>query len=228
MGVAPLRSRPGQRFCLCGKCGRVSSWCLRSEVEAALPTEREREIPRTPAQQMDLELVRSILPRPPHVQPRDWDELLLVEAPSVLGLASSAANVLDTASASMSNCLILELPHLRNLVTLPVCRTPLLALQLLTRLCRIRHRSLRFQMLMESTLKQDCLVRHLCLRPFILLRPSLLPSSPQVGHPVRVSQSCWIFCCIRGAQFSKCREAASLGCPVASAQAHTPEGPMSA
>ena len=44
--------------------------------------------------------MQEILPRPANVTQQEWDEILLVEAPSVLGLASSAANVLDTPSVS--------------------------------------------------------------------------------------------------------------------------------
>ena len=73
---------------------------LRSEAEEDLPLEHGHTARLTPVQLSDLELMRALLPRPPHISQREWEETLLLEAPSVLGLASGAANVLDTASAS--------------------------------------------------------------------------------------------------------------------------------
>ena len=46
-------------------------------------------------QLQDLELMRSLFPCPDGHTQDEWDELLLLEVPSVLGLASSAADVLD-------------------------------------------------------------------------------------------------------------------------------------
>ena len=48
------------------------------------------------ARLQDLQLLREMMPCPPHCAQDEWDELLLLEAPSVLGLASSAAGVLDS------------------------------------------------------------------------------------------------------------------------------------
>ena len=53
--------------------------------------------------------MRTLLPRPANYTQADWDEILILETPSVLGLASSAADVLDpntdadTPASSRSN-----------------------------------------------------------------------------------------------------------------------------
>ena len=46
-------------------------------------------------QRSDLELMQSLVPRPATITQQEWNDLLLLEAPSVLGLASSSANRLE-------------------------------------------------------------------------------------------------------------------------------------
>ena len=47
-----------------------------------------------------LSLMQSLLPGPADYSQQEWDELLILEAPSVLGVASSSANCLDEESVS--------------------------------------------------------------------------------------------------------------------------------
>ena len=54
----------------------------------------------TVAQRADLSLMQSLLPRPAGYTQQEWDEILVLEAPSVLGVASSSANCLDEESLS--------------------------------------------------------------------------------------------------------------------------------
>ena len=67
------------------------------------------------ARLQDLQLLREMMPCPPNCAQDEWDELLLLEAPSVLGLASSAAEVLDsevdTPAGSDSSASLTTLPY---------------------------------------------------------------------------------------------------------------------
>ena len=82
-----------------------------SSAAGLLSTGRPGEIPDssashavarepTAAQRADLSLMQSLLPRPADYSQQEWDELLILEAPSVLGVASSSANYLDEESVS--------------------------------------------------------------------------------------------------------------------------------
>ena len=78
----------------------VSCCGIRSDPTESLHSDVVPAAPLTPAQLSDLTLMRELLPRPSHHTQPEWDDILLLEAPSVLGLASRAADVLDTESVS--------------------------------------------------------------------------------------------------------------------------------
>ena len=74
-------------------CRRCPGCRIRSN--AADDDHSNEDVSLTPEQRLDLDLMQSLAPRPEHIPPREWNDLLLLEAPSVLGLASSSANRLD-------------------------------------------------------------------------------------------------------------------------------------